>query len=248
VKACLTITDLTRMSGDKVCVAGYKDDGICIRPQFKHGSITEDWLWDHDEVVIRPFARVELDLIASTPEFPHTEDWLVDPLHVVPMGAVAIEDRIDFLNRILDPGVEAIFGAQMEYRASNSTRKSCWIRNGDGFCSLGTVRCRAIRQVLHYLGDNGKLEYRLAFVDDSGTGYELPVTDLAFRYLLDRLREGGSPQTVASLAASKLNGREIFLRIGLARHWEKFPDQCFVQVTGIHTFPDYLDGRCFADL
>jgi hypothetical protein len=124
MKACLTITDLTRMSGDKVCVAGYKDDGACIRPQFKRGNITEDWLWDRDQVSIRPFARVELDLIANTPEFLHTEDWIVDPLYRVSMGTVPIEHRVDFLDSIVDPNVEAIFGAKMKIRTSYSAGSS----------------------------------------------------------------------------------------------------------------------------
>jgi hypothetical protein len=37
------------------------------------------------------------------------------------------------------------------------------------------------------------------------------------------------------------------LRIGLARLWEKFPDRCYLQITGIYTFPDYLRGRTFTD-
>jgi hypothetical protein len=43
------------------------------------------------------------------------------------------------------------------------------------------------------------------------------------------------------------NQRTTFLRIGLARHWDKFPDRCYLQVTGIYTFPDYLRGRNFTD-
>jgi hypothetical protein len=156
MKARLTITDLTRMSGDKVCVAGYKDDGACIRPQFKRGNITEDWLWDKDHVIIRPFARVELDLIANIPEFPHTEDWIIDPLHKVSIGLLPEEERPDFLNRILDPSVEAIFGAHLEFKCVNVIRKGCWVRSGDGFCSLGTVRCQAVRQLLHFLTNIGK--------------------------------------------------------------------------------------------
>jgi hypothetical protein len=237
------------MSADKVCVAGYTDDGSCIRPQIKRGNLTEDWLWERNQVIIRPFARVELELVSMTPEPPHTEDWIVDPLHRVSMGMVSVDDRPTFMNRISDPNVEAIFGAHLEYRAWNSIRKGCWIRSGEGTRSLGTVLTRGIQQIFHYLSDRGKWEYRISFIDQSGTGYELPVTDLAFRYFLDRLREGNgvSPREAAKLVTS-LNRRQTYLRIGLARHWEKFPDQCYVQITGVHTFPDYLDGRCFADL
>ena len=40
---------------------------------------------------------------------------------------------------------------------------------------------------------------------------------------------------------------EVFLRLGLTRPWEEHPDRCQLQVNGVYTFPDYLDGRCFAD-
>jgi len=33
----------------------------------------------------------------------------------------------------------------------------------------------------------------------------------------------------------------------LARGWERYPDRCYVQITGVYSFPDYLSGRCFAD-
>jgi hypothetical protein len=108
---------------------------------------------------------------------------------------------------------------------------------------------RNIRQVLHFLTDTGKWEYRITFLDQSGVAYELPVTDLAFRYFLERLRQGDRfPPNEATNLVTSLNSRQTYLRIGLARHWEKHPDHCFVQVTGIHTIPDYLNGCCFADL
>jgi len=44
-----------------------------------------------------------------------------------------------------------------------------------------------------------------------------------------------------------VKGSEVFLRIGLARGWDMYPDRCFLQITGIYSFPDYLDGRTFAD-
>jgi hypothetical protein len=56
-----------------------------------------------------------------------------------------------------------------------------------------------------------------------------------------RLSEAAKRLTAA------LQSAQVFLRIGLARGWEKFPDRCYLQVTGVYSFPDYLGGRCFAD-
>lgn len=43
---------------------------------------------------------------------------------------------------------------------------------------------------------------------------------------------------------------ETWLRLGLTRPWQPADEDrawCFLQVTGIYTFPDYLHGACFAD-
>ena len=37
----------------------------------------------------------------------------------------------------------------------------------------------------------------------------------------------------------------IYLRLGLTRPWGD-PEYCWTQVTGIYTFPDYLEGSTFA--
>lgn len=73
---------------------------------------------------------------------------------------------------------------------------------------------------------------------------------LAFRYLLDywRVREEMSPTKASQHLTAVLQKAQVFLRIGLSRGWEKFPDRCYLQITGVYSFPDYLGGRCFADL
>lgn len=52
---------------------------------------------------------------------------------------------------------------------------------------------------------------------------------------------------VVSEMAEKQTSSQVYLRIGLARGWKKYPDRCFLQITGVYTFPDYLDGKIFAD-
>jgi hypothetical protein len=120
---------------------------------------------------------------------------------------------------------------------------------GAGQRSLGTIAPLEIGELGYFQTARGEWRYRLEFVDGAGTQYRLSVSDLAFRYYLDYLRlvEHQPAETVAQTIVSMLKEAEIFLRIGLARHWEKYPDRCFLQITGLHTFPDYLDGRCFDD-
>jgi hypothetical protein len=249
MKTVLTISDLTRMSGDKICIARYTEQGTCIRPQFNQRNLTEDWLWQNGRVIIRPFWRVELDLISPKPEPPHTEDWIIDPLHRVASGALPLDSRSVFLSRTVHADVESMFGAFVEHRERNEVRAGCWIKSGNGERSLGTICPRNIWKIVHELNMRGKWDYRMTFFDFSGTAYDLPVVDLAFRFYLDQLRGGSgmSPHLAAHELTARLRNREVYLRIGLARHWDVHPDRCYLQITGVHTFPDYLDGQCFAD-
>ena len=89
----------------------------------------------------------------------------------------------------------------------------------------------------------------MVFSDRTGQRYRLAVTDLTFRTFLDYLHnhERMQPKRAAQWLATTLQRADVFLRIGLARKWSKFPDRCYLQITGVYSFPDYLDGRCFAD-
>lgn len=58
------------------------------------------------------------------------------------------------------------------------------------------------------------------------------------------MTQGNAAQSVTE----DLQKSEIILRIGLARNWRKYPDRCYLQVTGIYSFPDYLSGRIWSDL
>lgn len=84
MKTWLVITDLTRMQGKRVCLAGYTADRTCVRPVFRKPlGLTEDWLQANKQGIIRPFAVVEFDLQENLPEPPHTEDWLISPVYRV---------------------------------------------------------------------------------------------------------------------------------------------------------------------
>jgi hypothetical protein len=249
VKTCITIIDLTRMHGDRVCIAGYTDDGDCVRPLFKHGNITEDWLWEDGSVVIFPFAVVELDLIANFPEEPHTEDWLIESNHKRFIGELSNDDQREWLCELSEPSVESIFGAYIHRKTYDSIQSGCWIRSGEGERSLGTIRASQIIGVTYTPKSYGKWDYRLTFQDQSGICFKLPVVDLAFRTYLDwaRERSGLTSDDIADGTTTYLSERQVFLRIGLARGWDRFPDRCYLQITGVHTIPDLLNGRCFAD-
>jgi len=244
MKTKIVITDLTRMQGTRICIAGYTREYECVRPVFWSSGLVERWLSDRGKVVIRPFAIVEFDLQEHRPEPPHTEDWIIDQVYRQNFGILDSEKQEPFLKKIADKSVASIFGTPV-------LREEGWyIEKGTGTRSLGTVIPKRIKQVSYVKKETGKWDYRLAFMDSTGEAYHLGVTDLAFRYLLDnaRIRMGVSPEDAARYLTDFFQKARLYLRIGLSRNWEKHPDRCFLQITGVHAFPDYLRGRCFADL
>ena len=93
---------------------------------------------------------------------------------------------------------------------------------------------------------------RMDFEDESGDLHQrFPVNDLAFRGLLGELAD---QHTSEQQAAEVLLGRireadRVYLRVGLARPTEigNYEKACWVQITGVYTFLEYLNGRTWAD-
>ena len=99
----------------------------------------------------------------------------------------------------------------------------------------------------------GKLRYRLSFKDIAGSLFNCPLSDLAFRELVYKeVKQNNRPcSDVSSELTDILKCVErIYLRLGLARPFKKSTTdepRCYLQVTGVYTFPDYLQGKTFAD-
>jgi hypothetical protein len=88
----------------------------------------------------------------------------------------------------------------------------------------------------------------LWFDDSQGDTYRLKITDLTWQYYCQSLRnEQRDPAKIALELTHILQNRDVYLRIGLSRRWKEHLEQCYLQITGIYTFPDYLDRKTFAD-
>ncbi|MBA3415631.1 MAG: hypothetical protein H0U10_10445 [Chloroflexia bacterium] len=247
VREIVTITDLTRMSGNQVCLAGCLPDGRCIRPLFRFGHPEEPWLYQGARAAIRPFAAVELRLIEQPRNLapPHIEDWHVDRAYRHRYDLDPI-DRHELLRDSAAPSLDGAFGAVIGGERGSWGR---WVAAGAGVRSLTTVRARSVHEIAFGPSSRGKREYRLGFADETGAPFRLMATDLAFRCRLDALvdREGCSFAEASRALLRRLMAAEVFLRVGLARGWARHPERCYLQVNGIYSFPDYLGGRCFAD-
>jgi hypothetical protein len=245
MKTRLLITDVTRMSGDRVCVAAINQTRQSVRPVLPYG-ISESWLYQQSTAVVRPFSIISLDLHQNLPQPPHTEDWSFNPDSLSFEKLFEVKRRERFLTEILDPDVASIFGAEIY------TDRGCYLQAGEGSRSLGTIKVRQIERFDHNCRYDS-WDYRLYFRDASGARYHLKVTDLSLRYYVDALRETQhiDCDEIGERLTQTFQQSQVFLRIGLARNWhpdcDHPQDRCYLQITGVYTFPDYLDGRCFAD-
>ena len=242
MKTKLVITDLTRMYQKRVCIAGYDRDHRCIRPVLPSPGIHEDSLMEDGRPIIFPFALVEFELADPYPQPPHTEDFNYEPQS--PHFVRIIESREEILQWSLYDSVEEIFAQPV------NTEFGYYVMDCIGERSLGTILPAEIVQAI-YAPDPDLEEawdYRLIFLDPKGNKFRLKIVDLTWHYYCDSLRgDTRGPKEIAEELTKMLRSRKVYLRIGLARGWKKFPDRCYLQITGIFTFPDYLDGKTFVD-
>jgi hypothetical protein len=140
------------------------------------------------------------------------------------------------LERSASPSVRAIFGA--EVHTDPAGRWGRYVRSGQGERSLGTIRVdRVLAVQYHHYPERGRWDYRLRFRDTSREEFQLAVVDLAFRGRLDALRDSGLPaDRAAAQVLAELQRQSVYLRIGLARGWDKHPDRCYLQITGVYGF------------
>jgi len=241
MKKKLVITDLTRMYRGTVCIAGYDSEHNCFRPTLPPPGIPEQTLVKDGRAVIFPFALVEFDLLEPTPKPPHTEDYRYNADS--PCFIRQVQDRKTVLGWSLFEDVNALFDQPI------LTDPGFYVLDCQGPRSIGTILPRGIMKVIYEAGEDSPWDYRLHFVDRSNSFYRLKITDLTWHYYCDSLRgQGREPTEISSELTSVLKSRDVFLRIGLARGWKKFPERCYLQIIGIYTLPDYLEGKTFVDL
>lgn len=223
----VTLTDITRMHEGRICIAGIDQHGRCVRPIVPGANVWEGFLTSLPGHTIRRFSRLSLELAMAEPDPPHTEDRAFNPWSARYIEQLDAGAAHRLLEGILDPCVEAIFGAPI--------REQSWVQRGEGLRSLGTVRPREITEVNATQASEG-MRLRLGFIGAGGAAYRLAVTDLsllrACRQMLDTL---GSCEGAAKRVRRDIEGRDVLLRIGLARGWAKHPDRCYLQITGVYS-------------
>ena len=238
----LLITDVTAMSGDAVCIAGINGAGECIRPIFADQlPIRRRHLSLGDGSWIRPRAVVSFGLTPCADILPpHSEDQHFQASGVAYRSLAQEELWRNWLRFLAVEDIAASLGVDL-YQG----RKA---RPGAGRISLTTARAKEFLgfQLQENPFQPGKHRYRLKFSTEQGRYFNLPVTDLSLQALAERLwRQMGERQAVSERISRRIQqADETYLRLGLGR---EFNGWHYLQINGIYTFPDYLDGRCFAD-
>lgn len=258
----IVVTDLTRMGGYDICIAGVEVEAPhrCIRPQLAQapGSRTrhpdEEWLHSATGGPVRPFSIISLDAFENIQRPPHTEDWRVrdEPARVEPILEEA--ERRALLEALQQPSIDHVFGSPIVWNQDHEGMRSVGrIEPQSGTASLGTLRV-ALHNVTASEKPDGSLKYYADFSDAAGTWNRAKITDLSFIYWADSLRHkhGGSATNLTRSLCSifRAPNLQVWLRVGLARPFalrDRQEPMCYVQITGIYTLPDYLDGAAWCN-
>ena len=238
MRKTLTITDVTEMRDDEVCIAGIDDVGFCVRPVVP-GGVRLHHLYNRGSAVVVPGRNVEFDLFEAKIEPPHIEDERFFPSSIVDKGRCTPHEWENVLAGSCSSDVSEVFDGHIvggRYVPPRTQTRS-----------LGTVEGVAVEYV-RIFDDPDRRRYRISFQDASGKRYlDRPVNDLTFRAMMSRSLDAiGDPIEVEESLMDALRSVDrIYLRLGLTRPWGD-PEYCWTQVTGIYTFPDYLEGSTFA--
>ena len=242
MRELIAITDVTEMWASQVCIAGVTQELDCIRPVVEGGVQIWD-LYKDDQPIIFPGAKVWMDFSPAQIAPPHIEDRAFDPQTVEYKDAFKDKHWETLLRKTSHDSVHSIFDGNLNERR---------VAPGVQTRSLGTIGGVTILKLDVDVRHDRRAVLRMEFKDASGDIHSrFPVNDLAFRGIFSQLME--NPRT-ASRAADSLMSKlaradRTYLRIGLARPTRigRYPETCWVQVTGVYTFPDYLDGRNWSD-
>ncbi|MBI4285725.1 MAG: hypothetical protein HY670_07480 [Chloroflexi bacterium] len=244
MRQTIVITDLTQMPvGNQVCVVGIGERGECLRPVCD-GGFLKKYLYINNKISVRPRARIGFDFSPAKIEPPHIEDKKFDPNSIVSYGICSTTEWEYILKSSSYASVKDIYDGFLQ--------DSSWVRPGSQTRSIATLSTATALNI--QLSEwEGRLRYNLSFKDSEGIMFDRPVSDLTFRELCyKRVKRDGNPCLTVSTELTDLLKRadRAYIRLGLARPWIQpgsSEAKCYLQVTGIYTLPDYLEGRTFAD-
>lgn len=246
------ILDVTRMKEDKVCIAGlyhepekgYRE----IRPVPPFGNIHIDFLSLKSGETVEPFTVLKMKLKKQAGSPPHTEDVVFEDRYVGSVKFVkksAPDKCRKILEGISQASLAEIFGEKL---VANR-----YVYEADGGASLGCLAVDQVRgpyvNLRDYEDEKQKLDIRIGLMLENKVEY-YPIVELRlYNRVKAEIAAGKQPDDIGKdLQRQIARYSPVYLRVGLTRPWRKISDddtdprkKCYVQVLGIHTFPDYLE-------
>ncbi|HKP97835.1 MAG TPA: hypothetical protein VJ385_19010 [Fibrobacteria bacterium] len=224
------ISEVTRMSKGRYCVAGWDFHGNkMVRPLQSSG---DNWRFGTDRSIFSVGKLVNCVPIGSPRNaYPHaTEDLRL----ASPPNLLRIFDEPETYLLLLDKAFKSLrqlFGV--------SLLEDKFIPEGTQCRSLGGVRIA--RRRVNFIEDTfGRL--RLNVLDNDGIQYQLAVTCDRLKHLFSSSNDDSEPQYGLSEANAWLSetpeNEDLILRVGLARGWngnssDWNPLRCYAQLNGI---------------
>lgn len=211
------------MSGGNFCVAGWDPSRKrMVRPipagrvSWPGGAVAESKLWPGKQFVFTEAG------IASRGELPHrTEDTVVETADLK-FGKLAPDGK--WLQQIagsVSASLDEAFGGHVHWRVYRGERYHAVVERGTDGPSLGAIEIAA--KDLQFVDDDKKLR---AVVSDGEGRFSLPIVSHQIR---ESYRTGG----LAALRAQYSKGK-LHVQLGLARAYDKYPDECFVMFNGVY--------------
>lgn len=175
MRKTLTMTDVTEMRGDEVCVAGIDEVGFCVRPVVP-GGVRLSHLYVRDSAVVVPGRKVELELFETQTEPPHIEDERFFPSSIADKGRCSPREWEDVLAASCSTDMAAMFdGHLVEGRYVPPGSRTRSLR------TIGNVEIEYVR----VFDDTDRRRYRISFQDFSGARFlDRPINDLTFRTMM----------------------------------------------------------------
>ena len=245
MRQTIVITDLTQMREvNYVCIVGINESGQCIRPvaEVREKGVPKGLLYHRSQLIVRPAAKVEFDFHPVKVELPHVEDHGFDPDHIVSKGFCTNTEWEAILRNSSYTTVDEIYDGLLEEHKL--------VRPGANTKSIATLVKPTIINV-DFL--ESSVKPRLTFKDSTGHLFDCSTSDLALWnlcYSSVKRQRREREELSSGLISLWQSADRIYLRLGLARPFRVSASselRCYLQITGVYTFPDYLKGKSFAD-
>lgn len=213
------ITDLTRMRGTNVCIAGLMES----RPIRLHDPAPTEGLL-RQIGGLKPGDIVNVSWTASAnPSRPHVEDGKWDSQSITKTGTIRYSD---FRDKLADMAYETLSEAFGEIYLKGAGGNFAF-RPGVGARSLASI---VAKNVEVYLDFDEKI--RVAFEDSRGPWRKVALEDLIVRTHTC----GSCNRNLVRTLQREFDTKSAVLRVGLSRPYAppSHPMACWVQVNGIY--------------